>query len=654
MAEIQDNQSILRSKIDPLRTSSPSRTSIKPLPPVKKSKSDGRESEINERIKKDYESTKEVLKSIREIKQDLVQSEAQELKKELDDLQSVDICLMIDLTESMTKHIQIAADTMLDLLAKTKTTYPSSKTRFAFLGYTDFDTSMPFNIIDFQDNEFKVQTEIRMLKTFKSQDYCEDINGALQNVVKLQWASKNRFLFHILDSPCHGNKFSNLSWISKFRHDDYPNGHATDKPYEEIFKKLLDKNIQYSIIPFNDSTVKMIDEFRNIYHHLNLFYKPNKAFKVFSNPKGEDLFRSAFATVTAEISQKMYTMVSRKESVAKPISRQLPKESNNFRRNLVKVKLISSEIPEKKELFKGLGKYNFNVKQIDVYKIEYKYRAFSQGTFNEVHRANLFFSDDQTSPPKKMVLKVPLKKPLIAKTYFFDMLKIHTITKHLATIFTDLIKTLPMANELNRGISFNDIFVVKSEPQNFFCLEPDLGSKFRKFTNNAFFYDNSFKIDIQILLAFSHWSYEFTKESFMVTDLQGTESILTDSTLNTTTGHFEEFGDLGLKGIASFFLTHECNKICNVLKLKKHEDFKYNIPRINTSAMILECKNQSCGKDVKSDGEYCEECQSKLKTIWRKKCLFCMTEFEFMGYKYVFEGKDAPYYCTGCKLKLKK
>ena len=137
------------------------------------------ESDQNLRISKDIESTKEILKSIKTLKDEFIKAETFDLKAKLDELQSVDICLMVDQTESMYKHIKTAADTMLTLMEKTQNIYPASKIRFAFLGYTDFDTPMPFKIIDFDHDKFRVMKEINELKTYKSQDYCEDVNGAL-------------------------------------------------------------------------------------------------------------------------------------------------------------------------------------------------------------------------------------------------------------------------------------------------------------------------------------------------------------------------------------------------------------------------------------------------------------------------------------------
>ena len=344
----------------------------------------------------------------------------------------------------------------------------------------------------------------------------------------------------------------------------------------------------------------MINEFIRIYY-LNMNLQRNKGFKVLTPNKTEDFLQSAFSSVTNEISQKMHTLVTQKSSIVKPINKLIQNENYkelNVKHKLVKGKLLSSEVPSVNELFKVLSNYSFNVKQMEIHKIEYLSIPFSSGSFNQVHGAELYFNDDPSDIPKKMVLKTPLIKPLDAKTYFYEIMKIHTITKHLASIFTEKLKSLQKEYDFKKGICFIDSFIVKSEPQDFFCVEPDLGSKFKKFTNNAFFYDDTDKIDIHLLLAFSHWSYEFTKHSYMVTDLQGTENILTDSTLNTMNGYFKKFGDLGIRGIASFFITHECNKVCNIWKLKRNKEFKNLIPRINTTDMVLECKNIFCGQDV--------------------------------------------------------
>ena len=106
----------------------------------------------------------------------------------------------------------------------------------------------------------------------------------------------------------------------------------------------------------------------------------------------------------------------------------------------------------------------------------------------------------------------------------------------------------------------------------------------------------------EVLQAFSHFSYNFTKREKLVCDLQGVYDHerntfrLTDPVIHTVHGRthnrktdsddsndVEDFGrtDRGRRGIVDFFRSHKCTALCRALRLdhfdyycgnKKHKD----------------------------------------------------------------------------------
>ncbi|KAI1698245.1 alpha-kinase family domain-containing protein [Ditylenchus destructor] len=92
---------------------------------------------------------------------------------------------------------------------------------------------------------------------------------------------------------------------------------------------------------------------------------------------------------------------------------------------------------------------------------------------------------------------------------------------------------------------------------------------------------NNMKFDVvELLMAFSHWTYKITGGYLMVVDLQGVLNMsesgrktleLTDPAIHCT--HLTRFGrtNLGEEGMKIFFSRHKCNRFCQAMGLEKHE-----------------------------------------------------------------------------------
>jgi hypothetical protein len=70
--------------------------------------------------------------------------------------------------------------------------------------------------------------------------------------------------------------------------------------------------------------------------------------------------------------------------------------------------------------------------------------------------------------------------------------------------------------------------------------------------------------------AFSHFSYHESQKEMIVVDIQGVGDLYTDPQIHSDNDNCKSMlgrGNLGVQGVALFFLTHSCNGICKQLDL---------------------------------------------------------------------------------------
>lgn len=118
-----------------------------------------------------------------------------------------------------------------------------------------------------------------------------------------------------------------------------------------------------------------------------------------------------------------------------------------------------------------------------------------------------------------------------------------------------------------------------------FCGEKWLKGHFVKLnSNNGWVNEAEYKTHSDMAQAFSHFTFDRSKGELMVVDLQGTCNaamdgtpycLLTDPQVHST-GGFGSFGagDLGIKGVNTFFKNHRCNHLCQKLRLRSQNELQ--------------------------------------------------------------------------------
>ncbi|XP_072618732.1 transient receptor potential cation channel subfamily M member 6 isoform X1 [Vulpes vulpes] len=142
---------------------------------------------------------------------------------------------------------------------------------------------------------------------------------------------------------------------------------------------------------------------------------------------------------------------------------------------------------------------------------------------------------------------------------------------------------------------FLEVFLIYCHSANqWLTIEKYMTGDFRKYNNNngdEIAPSNTLE---ELMLAFSHWTYEYTRGELLVLDLQGVGENLTDPSVikpedKQSRGMVFGPANLGEDAIRNFIAKHRCNSCCRKLKLPDLKRNDYSPGRI-TSTFGLDIK----------------------------------------------------------------
>ncbi|XP_027952050.1 transient receptor potential cation channel subfamily M member 6-like, partial [Eumetopias jubatus] len=136
---------------------------------------------------------------------------------------------------------------------------------------------------------------------------------------------------------------------------------------------------------------------------------------------------------------------------------------------------------------------------------------------------------------------------------------------------------------------FLEVFLIYCHSANqWLTIEKYMTGEFRKYNNNngdEIAPSNTLE---KLMLAFSHWTYEYTRGELLVLDLQGVGENLTDPSVikpedKQSRGMVFGPANLGEDAIRNFIAKHRCNSCCRKLKLPDLKRNDYSPGRINST-----------------------------------------------------------------------
>uniref|UniRef100_A0A8C0HJ51 non-specific serine/threonine protein kinase n=1 Tax=Buteo japonicus TaxID=224669 RepID=A0A8C0HJ51_9AVES len=149
---------------------------------------------------------------------------------------------------------------------------------------------------------------------------------------------------------------------------------------------------------------------------------------------------------------------------------------------------------------------------------------------------------------------------------------------------------------------FLEVFLIYCHSANqWLTIEKYMTGEFRKYNNNNGDEITPNSLLEELMLAFSHWTYVYTRGELLVLDLQGVGENLTDPSVikpeDKKSGKMV-FGpaNLGEGAIRNFITKHRCNSCCRRLKLPDLRRTDYTLERVSP-AFEIEMEISTRGAD---------------------------------------------------------
>ena len=229
---------------------------------------------------------KKVLKELTDFQKSFIQSQKENFDKNytilkndfrfLEEYESkifkdtnLDIMFIMDLTGSMGIWLNTAKKNIKKIIEEIYDNNPGSKIRISFVGYKDFldeNEERKYDYIEFTENLELVNNFLYKLDCSGGGDEPEDVVGALQKALSMNWESNAKYAVLVCDGPCHGKKYHNITY------DKFPDGDPSGVKLEDVMKQFYEKNITFYCIEINKNTKMMFNIMKNIYNDREKFH----------------------------------------------------------------------------------------------------------------------------------------------------------------------------------------------------------------------------------------------------------------------------------------------------------------------------------------------------------------------------------------------
>jgi len=497
--------------------------------------------------------------------------------------QRVDVCFLIDCTDSMGPYIIEAKQRIHGIVRGIKEICSNFDLRIAFVGYRDFcDNDNRLATLPFTKNVDEFVKFVSEQRAAGGGDGPEDVFGGLDAVLGLDWQADTRVLIHIADFPCHGQRFhpvfANL-WDSPGQELDSDGKDKNGLSAESLIARLIPTGIAYHFYhACRNNTERMIDEFNKIASESGYVIAE-------TDLRTAGLLQTfAVLSVTRSIADSAQDFCRRPAGGTKFETIEEEEEDDlEFIPRPPKWKSVDQEVACA-TWYDIPGSVGVLRPGMELHKmkttitLQVAANPFSEGHMRRAFHAR--FIEGKWGLLQKAVVKKFKRSRDFSITACEAQMEAQCIAQYLANVFNGKLKSKFPCCFKWPTVDFLMAWSIQIEDRSssFYAnMEPFLEGEFEKFNSNVGCVYGCH----DVLQAFSHWTHHVTKGYLMVVDLQGvrigSNYILTDPSIHCkelvrlTPNIHNQFGDtnLGEQGMQQFFATHKCNRVCRKLRLPR-------------------------------------------------------------------------------------
>ncbi|KAJ7886927.1 kinase-like domain-containing protein [Mycena leptocephala] len=624
---------------------------------------------------------------------------------------STDLLFLIDTTGSMGGSIDAAKEQVKSIVNDIKLAFLNeADVRIAVVGYKDHGDSPNIQFLDFTESAEQVRSFLTELTAIGGGDAPEDVLGGLRQALDATWKHQTRCIIHIADAPPHGHTLNDGIG------DDYPNPGSEPHglTHEPLLKRMVSLHINYALLRINGSTDRMAFTFLKVYataspdcklHQDNKYYSEANAMTASRgreltqcNAKAGLFFEelelgTSYSALRHLVVKSVITSASRTAARATMSMAGTRRAGTGRTLDMYLVAIEEddsdaddvSDVPDVVPLeavpphWDTPGWLNETL-MVEGFSLDVVVHGPS--TLNDMmaHDDNIKMSmmeltiHKRSRPFAQGTLRVASYARTAASTNLFVVKSSKIAGKTLAHLAEDmrcqaLCKAFALEFNALSGEAHSIDFIVTtclkgkagtiSGADECMSLEPFIDGTYVKYNNNCGYVNEYIPDDRfnQAAQAFSHFTFERSRGSFLVSDLQGVGHVLTDPAIHTSDPKRFLLAEtnLGPEGFKFFFATHKCNGICTKLGLKSSAAMlmsgSYSFRQIWPSMdLTVCCSNKLCSKIVrlastkKSDKfpgySWCDACWPQLRATTVKWICVCPgPHHEFEVSKFFYESQ---------------